>query len=207
MPIEELEVTNPIPMENIAKSIEDMNIKQHIIYLLRKTARPGINNLIAHMEENGFFTAPCSGQYHGCKEGGLAVHSLNVCEMMCYLHLNTDIFETIDNHSIIIASLLHDMGKAAYHNKPNYVPNILKSGKQSEDKPFTTNQERLYISHEIVSIQIVSKYIELTEEEEFAILYHNGLYTSSGRDIQGKERPLQQLLHFCDMWCSRFTER
>jgi 23S rRNA maturation-related 3'-5' exoribonuclease YhaM len=54
---------------------------------------------------------------------------------------------------------------------------------------------------------IASKFIELTEEEEFAILYHNGMYVSSGRDIQGKERPLQQLLHFSDMWCSRFVEK
>jgi hypothetical protein len=46
----------------------------------------------------------------------------------------------------------------------------------------------------------------LTEEEEFGILYHNGMYTALGRDISGKERPLQQVLHFSDMYCSRFVE-
>ena len=178
-----------------------------ITELLKSTERKGIDGLIDHMSnEIGFFTAPCSGQYHGCKPGGLAEHSFNVCDVMCDLHLNSTLFDSIDKNSIIIASLLHDLGKASYHNKPNYVPNILTSGKVSGAKPYETNKDRLYIAHEIVSLQIASKYIELTEEEEFAILYHNGLYTSSGRDIQGKERPLQQLLHFSDMWCSRFIE-
>jgi 23S rRNA maturation-related 3'-5' exoribonuclease YhaM len=111
-----------------------------------------------------------------------------------------------DKSSVILASLLHDLGKAGYRGKPNYVPNILKSGKLSETKPYETNKDRLYISHEIVSLVVAAQYIELTDEEEFAIMYHNGLYVASGRDIQGKERPLQQLLHFCDMWCSRFVE-
>lgn len=152
----------------------------------------------------GFFESPSSGQYHGACEGGLAVHSLNVYEFgMTRLDLTN---MQISIPSWKIASLLHDLGKASYRNKPNYIPNILKSGKQSEDKPFTTNKDRLYIPHEAVSVFIASQFIEITDEEEFAILYHNGMYTSLGRDISGKERPLQQALHFCDMWCSRFIE-
>jgi 23S rRNA maturation-related 3'-5' exoribonuclease YhaM len=110
-------------------------------------------------------------------------------------------------NSIIIVSLLHDLGKASYRGKPNYVPNILKSGKLSETKPYETNKDLLIADHAYKSCMIASKFIELTEEEEFAILYHNGLYVPSGRDIQGKERPLQLLLHFSDMWCSRFIEK
>ena len=34
--------------------------------------------LINHMEEIGYFTAPSSGSYHGACEGGLAQHSYNV---------------------------------------------------------------------------------------------------------------------------------
>lgn len=181
-------------------------IKERIIKLLKSTERSGIDNLILHMEDNGFFMAPCSGQYHLAKEGGLAEHSLNVYEFG-YDHLPSIIGgDKIGWFSWAIVAILHDLGKASYHNKPNYTPNILKSGKQSEDKPFETNKDRLYISHEIVSLQIATKHIELSEEEEFAILYHNGLYVASGRDIQGKERPLQLLLHFADMWCSRFVE-
>jgi 23S rRNA maturation-related 3'-5' exoribonuclease YhaM len=182
-------------------------MKDKIIELLKSTERPGIDNLIQHMEEIGFFTAPCSGQYHLCKEGGLAEHSMNVYQFLTSTFYMNEYTGAIDWNSLIITALLHDLGKASYHGKPNYIPNILSGGKVSTAKPYETNKDRLYIAHEIVSLQIASKYIELTDEEEFAILYHNGLYVSSGRDIQGKERPLQQLLHFADMWCSRFVEK
>jgi 23S rRNA maturation-related 3'-5' exoribonuclease YhaM len=190
-------------------------MKNKILELLRSTERPGIENLINYMvNESDFFTAPCSTQYHLCKEGGLAEHSLNVWESMVILSQYKSIWDNIKGksseekeNSLVITGLLHDIGKSTYRGQPNYTPNILKStGKLSESKPYETNKERLYIPHEIVSLQIISKYIELTEEEEFAILYHNGMYVSSGRDISGKERPLQLLLHFADMWCSRFVE-
>jgi 23S rRNA maturation-related 3'-5' exoribonuclease YhaM len=186
-------------------------MKNKIIELLRSTERPGIENLIKYMEESDFFTAPCSTQYHLCKEGGLAEHSLNVFYKMFDLaaawgHIRPLEEDQPIHDNIVISALLHDIGKSTYRGKPNYMPNFLKSGEISKAKPYETNTDRLYISHEIVSLQIINKYIELTEEEEFAILYHNGMYVSSGRDINGKERPLQLLLHFADMWCSRFVE-
>jgi 23S rRNA maturation-related 3'-5' exoribonuclease YhaM len=180
-----------------------------IIELLKSTKRPGVDRLIDYMNDTGFFTAPCSSAHHLCKESGLAEHSLNVYRMMLNLYVDgTDINKHVgDISSVIIVAILHDLGKAGYRGKPNYVPNILKGGKQSEAKPYETNKDRLYVSHEIVSLIVAQQYIELTDEEEFAIMYHNGLYVASGRDINGKERPLQQLLHFCDMWCSRFVEK
>lgn len=190
-------------------------MQNKIIELLRSTERPGIENLCEYMiYESDFFTAPCSTQYHLCKEGGLAEHSLNVYMYMRNAAAGIGYYDplTDSSDSIIITSLLHDIGKATYRGKPNYVPNMIQDKKnkgqliQSEAKPFESNKDRLYIPHEIVSLQIISKYIELTEEEEFAILYHNGMYAPSGRDINGKERPLQLLLHFADMWCSRFVE-
>jgi 23S rRNA maturation-related 3'-5' exoribonuclease YhaM len=185
-------------------------MKEKIIELLRSTERPGIENLIQHMEEIGFFTVPCSTQYHLCKEGGLAEHSWNVYVFMGEFAAAVDHYgpmsDSVTVDSMIISSILHDIGKSTYRGKPNYIPNILKSGEVSKAKPYESNSDRLYIPHEIVSLQIISKYIELTEEEEFAILYHNGMYVPSGRDINGKERPLQLLLHFADMWCSRFVE-
>lgn len=179
-------------------------MKDKIIELLRSTKREGIENLIRHMEKIGFFTAPCSSQYHLCKVGGLAEHSWNVYSLMNSL---TRIKELdYDYDSLILVSLLHDLGKAAYHGKPNYIPNILKSGEISDKKPFETNKDLPPFDHAYKSCMIASKFIELTEDEEFAIRYHDGLYVPSGRDIQGKERPLQLLLHFSDMYCSRFIE-
>lgn len=192
-------------------------MKEQIKELLLETRREGMESLISGIEENGFFEAPCSGQYHLSCEGGLAEHSLNVYKVMDNLAL--DIYRESYSKirkSIIICALLHDLGKMGQFGKPNYVPNMLKGRptkanpnpepKQSETKPFKTNPELMYIDHEIRSIVIANEYIELTEEEQQAILWHNGLYGPFKYEIQGKETPLYLLLHFADMWASRVIE-
>ena len=183
--------------------------KTEVIGLLMSIERVGMENLVDYMTNEGdFFTAPCSTRFHLNGIGGLAEHSLNVLKQM-RIWSNDEIKRdnSISNENIIIVSLLHDLGKAYYRGKPNYIPNILKSGKISEAKPFEINKDRLCVPHEVVSLQIATKYIELTEDEEFAILYHNGLYVPSGRDLNGNERPLQTLLHHADLWVSRFVEK
>ncbi len=196
-------------------------VKDEIIEHLKYTERDGIDQLITYMDGNGFFTAPCSGQYHLSEEGGLAEHSLNVENIMFQMAIGVgytapwakdgDLTE-IDK-SIVIVSLLHDLGKMGQFGKANYIPNMVKSRKKNEDviqstaKPFKTNPELLAVPHEIRSIQTANKFIELTEEENFAILYHNGMYGDLKYQLSGKERPLQMLLHFADMWASRVIEK
>lgn len=179
-------------------------MKDRIISLLKSTERDGIEDLIESMEAKGFFTAPCSGAHHLSKEGGLAEHSLNVYNIM--MSLNESFNAQLPAESIILCGLLHDLGKAGDYGKPNYVENILKSGKQSESKPYVTNPELSYIPHEIRSITIAERYASLTEEEEFAILYHNGMYSDLKYSFKGKETPMALILHFADMWASRVTE-
>lgn len=155
------------------------------------------------------------------KEGGLAEHSLNVlCVMQDMSFLLCDgpeILSKEQQDSIIICALLHDLGKCGDYGKPGYVPNMIKDGrptkaepeqkyKQSETKPFEVNKELIPVDHEIRSVKIASKFIDLTEEEELAILWHNGLYGNFKYQIQGKETPLYLLLHFADMWASRVVE-
>ena len=181
--------------------------KAKIIELLKSVeftpANPaGMDNLIAYMEESGFFTAPCSGQYHLSCEGGLAQHSLNVYYTM--RSLNKSLKVNYPDKPIILCALLHDLGKMGDHNKTNYIPNILKSGDLSTSKPYETNKDLLYIAHEIRSVIIAERFIALTEIEEHAIIYHNGKYTHIGYDL--KETPLMMLLHFADLWVSRVTE-
>lgn len=181
-----------------------MSIKEKIIKLLKDTGRMGIDELIEAMEEGGFFTAPCSSDKHLSREGGLAEHSLNVYKLM--LAVNDAFDAGIKNDSIVMCGLLHDLGKMGDHGKANYVENILKSGKKSDAKPYTTNKDLIYLPHEVRSSMIAERYIYLSEEEETAILWHNGLYGLFKYDIQGKETPLYMVLHFADMWASRVTE-
>lgn len=178
--------------------------------LFFKFDRKGKFDLLDHMYDIGFFEAPCSGQYHLAEPGGLAEHSLNVYKMMDLLNkVVTDSYGTeglFPQETIIIVSILHDLGKCGQFGKPNYTENRLKNGELSSSKPYQTNPDLLYVPHEIRSIQIASRFIELTEQESFAILQHNGMYGELKYSLQGKETPLQMLLHFADMWASRVIE-
>lgn len=196
----------------------NMTTKEKITAALLSTERPGMVELLNHMEEIGYFTAPCSGGNHLAKEGGLAEHSWNVNGIM------NAMYETvvggdcvIPQYSIDIVSLLHDLGKCGDYGKPNYVENWIKDGrptkaepeqkyKISETKPFKANPDLLYIPHEVRSVKIASQFIRLTEYEEQAILYHNGLYGDFRYAVQGNETPLYLLLHSADMWSSRVIE-
>lgn len=184
--------------------MEGRNINKIIKASLLSTGRTGIAELLDHMEHCGFYDAPCSTKYHLATPGGLAEHSLNVCEFalrIAHALYDTETLpdETLD--SIVICSLLHDIGKAGQFGEPNYIESA-----DPEKGPFTTNKNLRFVPHEVRSIAILSKFIPLTEEEQFAILYHNGLYTDLGNAIKGKETPLYMILHFADLWASRVAE-
>lgn len=167
--------------------------------------REGKEELLDYLRRTDYFEAPASGGHHLATTGGLLQHSLNVAEMM--FNVADTLPDDLNQESIAIVALFHDLGKATYFGKPNYVENILKSGKRSDAKPYETNKERLNIPHEIASIHILAQYIELTEEETFAIMFHNGLYTPLGYAVKNNETELFLLLHFADMYSSRFIEK
>ena len=148
-------------------------MKEKIIELLLSVNRSGMPELINWMEANGFFTAPSSTQHHLCCEGGLAAHSYNVFTTMDDLSMSID----FKNHhkdvdSIVICSLLHDIGKVGQYGKDYYVENYLskrdKEGNpvRSTAKPYVSNSELLNVPHEVRSISIINRFIELTEEEQ-----------------------------------------
>ena len=183
-----------------------METRERIKKLLLSTERKGMENLIEWMEEAGFFDAPCSSKYHLSEPGGLAKHSLNVFhnatkQLTSYFSENEEVvtFDFVD--AITICSLLHDIGKTGQYGKPTYIKN-----EDPEQGAYRSNKDLLYIPHEVRSIAIISKFIDLTEEEQYAILYHNGLY-SNLQNFKGKETPLLLILHHADMWASRVTEK
>lgn len=193
--------------------------KAYVISELKKTKREGISELLAHMEEIGFFTAPASGGNHMCVDGGLVIHTAGVMKLaqkfgkMLY---SPDEFKEMRN-SIRIVSALHDLGKAGAFDKSYYVENYIKDGritkgnpeqkyKRSESKPFEINKDMLHIDHPQLSVKEADLYIQLTEEEYYAILFHDGLYGNMAYYLKGHERPLQTLLHFADFWCAQFLE-
>ena len=104
--------------------------RETIITMLKKHTREGMDLLIEHMDEIGFFTAPASSSNHCHYEGGLAQHSLNVAQMAEKIGVTLyggEGYNKIQD-SVVVAALLHDLGKCGDYDKHLYVENILKSG-------------------------------------------------------------------------------
>ena len=193
--------------------------KEYVIKKLKSTKRAGISDLIEHMEEIGFFTAPASGGNHLCCEGGLVVHTAGV---MQYAEKLGKVFYSPEEYkkmkpSIYIVAGLHDLGKCGAWDIPYYTENMIKDGrptkanpeqkyKRSESKPYEINKDLVHIDHPQLSVKEADLYIELTQEEYFAILFHDGLYGNMAYYLKGHERPLQTLLHFADYWEAQFCE-
>lgn len=175
---------------------------------LMKTNREGIADLLDLMQEIGFLDAPCSGGNHLAKKGGLAEHSVNVlrcAEKIGVALLGGAGYNAIQD-SVVIAALLHDLGKCGDYGKQMYVENILKSGKQSDAKPFKRNPELAAVPHAVRSVKLATLYVDLTEDEEWAILTHDGMYDFARTFIQGHETPLSLIIHWADMWASHVIE-
>lgn len=192
--------------ETVAKAT--INYSDIIRTTLMKTNREGMAALLDHMADIGFLTAPCSGGNHLAKEGGLAEHSVNVmryAEKIGVALYGGAEYNKIQD-SVVIAALLHDLGKCGDYGKQMFVPNILKSGKQSDAKPFKRNGELTAVPHAVRSIKIATLFIDLTEDEEWAILCHDGLYDFMKYEMQGHETPLQMIIHWADMWASHVIE-
>lgn len=182
--------------------IDKEKCKKEIENILMLYGRTGIVFLLEYMEKNGFYDAPCSSKYHLCVEGGLAQHTLNVYEAALKIAEALNVKdELMATGSLAIVCICHDLGKMGDYGKPMYVID--------EELPFpeySYNKELSNIPHEIRSVKIAERFIALTEDEEWAILCHNGLYGPMAKNIGNHESQLYMILHWADMWASRVME-
>ena len=178
--------------------------KEKVLGLLKNTNRPGIDNLVDWMvDETDFFTAPASTRldYHGCYEGGLAEHSLNVYTLFDEKveRFNID----IGDDEKTIATLLHDLCKANL-----YVPSFTEKGNRSESKPYKVD-DKFPIGHGEKSVFYAMRYIPLTEKEAVLIRWHMGAFDSSWEDNVdrvGKNCPAIYALHNADLEASVYLD-
>jgi len=197
----------------------ELSNKKYVVDRLLATKREGMGDLVEHMEEIGFFKAPCSGGNHLACEFGLIHHTRHVMELAEKVGVALCGGEEYNkiHDSVMIAAALHDLGKCGQYEKSYYVPNMIKDGrptkaspeqryKQSETKPYAINKDLLHVDHCIRSVVVATLYIDLTEEEQNAILYHDGLYGALKYEVSGHETPLQMIIHWADMWASRVVE-
>jgi len=158
-----------------------------------------------------YLSAPASTKYHLACGGGLVMHSVGVTETA--LKLRDTLMPEIPTDSVILCALLHDAGKIYArvgeddHMVPRYKPNILKStGKQSEDKPFTYNQDANEIALTIKDLLVPMKFVDLSDAEMQALLFADGPYVNVNDKLLHNEHPLSLVIHWADYWEGHIME-
>lgn len=170
--------------------------------------RPGIHDLLEYlMNETDFFYAPCSTMYHLCVPGGLVTHSLRVHDYfneLCNLY-----YPDFSAESRTICALFHDLCKYHCYNPckrsrktGEYWPN----GKPVwEDYDAYEFVEEFPFGHGEKSVYLLSRYLDLTDEEALAIRWHMGMYDnaakSDARTLNNaiEKYPVITLLHCADL--------
>ena len=127
--------------------------------------------------ESGFFTAPASTKYHGAYDGGLFDHSWTVCKRL--LKLTTDNkLEWQRPQSPFIVGMFHDICKCDQYKKVGGTVMTFNGVEVSDPQGYhyEYNQNTLLKGHGSKSVMILSRFINLTEEEMLSIRYHMGAY-------------------------------
>lgn len=162
--------------------------REIIVTLLESANRDGMDNLIKWNEE--FFTSPASHKYHGAYQGGLAEHSLNVYFKLRELLDQAEV--AANAGSIIIAGLLHDLCKVGAYTGT--------AGAYAYNKDHPEG-------HATQSVEIIKRFITLTDLEEKMIRYHMGSWRATGRNAEYTleelhnayiEYPAVNIMHIAD---------
>lgn len=193
-----------------------MDYKQEILSLLKEVQREGINNLIEFLESSDYFTAPASKNGHNNIEMGLCIHSYNVFKI---LEKKVELFKfNIPRESLIIAGLLHDLCKVNFYIKGfknvKDGKKINQYGKEVDnwiEKEVWEIEDKTPLGHASKSIILIQKFIELTEWELYAIMWHMGI-PESYEDRQSFNKtmeicPSALLLHTSDFESSVLFEK
>jgi putative nucleotidyltransferase with HDIG domain len=157
-------------------------------------------------EKTEFFIAPASTSIskHGCKEGGLLEHTLNVCTIAYEIHVGLNLHYDVDYTlpDLLLAALMHDIGKA--HPDGYYI-------KHDPPKP-----KKLYykgdiakIPHAHLSVMMLKDIgIDIPVDVIAAILIHNGMFTGTGQEVMSQHNHslLALCLHSADMMSLKFEK-
>lgn len=185
-----------------------MNVKERIE--LFKQHLPFLNDKVAYLQENNFFTAPASTKHHGAYEGGLFDHSLEVTKTLVELTEKNNL-KWERKESPLIIGMFHDLCKM-----DNYMSNSRIIAHRMDGTPitfsegYTYNNDTLYKGHGDKSVMLLAQFMQLTSEEVACIRYHMGAFTDKSeweyytRIIKLYENVLWT--HHADMIASQIKE-
>ena len=200
--------------------------------LLSCVKRDGMDKLVEFIRKSDFYKAPASTRHHSSFEGGLLHHTLYVYD--CLIRKKNeaqviwaDTMQKIDDESIIVMALLHDICKTYYYthdfkNQKTYDEEKVKAANPKEVKkdnhgafiwetvPFYTVDDKIPYGHGEKSVMMIEEYIKLKPAERYAIRWHMGFseprenYGALGEAI--RKYPICWALHEADMEATYILE-
>ena len=145
--------------------------------------------------KTNWLIAPVLKRAHMDVEHGLLMHSVGVTENA--LRIKDLMAPDIADESVIVAALFHDVGKLDYPGKPSRLP-----GGNEPSRPGR--------HHAVRSLELVSRFIPLSEDEAQAIAAHDGVHPVNGDLVNleyfNKECRLQMIVYFADKWTAAVEE-
>ena len=162
-------------------NIDAQACKAEFCELLRSTNRPGVDDVIADLESQGFFEAPASAGHHLNVAGGLAKHSLNACHAALGVwesmsKLDPTLATEVTRDSIIIAALLHDVCKTdIYRRSVKKRKNSL--GQWEDAEGYKVSYKSFPMGHGEQSVgMVLLSGLEVSDAELLAIRWHMGAW-------------------------------
>ena len=165
--------------------------------------RPGIKELLDWLTTTDFYSAPCSGRYHGSYYGALVEHSLNVYTQ--FWNISPRYGYDATNPTLLeesaIVCLFHDLCKVNFYEP--YLRNVKnpETGIWEQVEEYRAKGSTTLASHGACSCYRVMQFIKLTETEFAAILHHMGAWDKSQYSNPGEvysNNKLAWLLHVAD---------
>ena len=157
---------------------QSVDLKAEFLRIARRDiSREGIDSLLNWLEGTDFFTAPASTRYHGCREGGLVQHSLNVysqLKKLCEFYA----VDTVSEESIAITALFHDLCKVGCY-KTEMRGRKNKDNQWEQYPTYTFREDFAYGGHGAKSVYLVQSFIWLSPDEASAINCHMGQWDAS----------------------------
>lgn len=168
---------------------------------IKRRGLPALLNWLSN--DTDFYSAPCSGRYHGAVSAGLVVHSLAVYNRIFDF---ADMFYEDEEkegmtESLAIVSLFHDLCKVNFYE--NYKKNVKneETGIWETVDAYRIRPDDDFSAHGAKSCFHVMKFMPLTQDEYVAILHHMGAWDKSQYSNPGQvysNNKLAWLLHIAD---------
>mgnify|MGYP004620865443 FL=1 len=194
--------------------------KEEFNELLRSTQRDGVDDVIADLEDMGFYEAPASAGHHLNVAGGLVQHSINTCKAALAVYEGMQAIEPtlsseVKRESVILASLLHDVCKSDIYFR-SVKRRKTRLGTWEDSEGYRISYKNFPMGHgEKSVILLLCSGLALNDDEMLAIRWHMGAFGLNQNSYEDERcydtartlYPLVSIIQVADSLAAAIMER